>query len=90
MRKEEKGKIGGRDDECFEMSCWPIKEKQSGVDGFTDAVNGGVANEVPRASIKGGIVGLAVGCVGEEFHQRRQLQTWFWRKGRRWSTTKRI
>jgi hypothetical protein len=20
-------KIGGRDDECFEMSCWPIKEK---------------------------------------------------------------
>jgi len=43
----------------FEMSYWPIEEpeKQSGVDGFTDAVNGGVANEVPRASIKGGIAG---------------------------------
>jgi hypothetical protein len=66
------------------------QEKQSGVDGFTDAVNGGVASQVPRASIKGGIVGLAVGCVGEEFHQWWQLQTWLWRKGTRWSTTRRI
>jgi len=36
--KRRKRKIGGRDDECFEMSCRPIKEKESGVDGFTDAV----------------------------------------------------
>ena len=39
------------------------------MDGSTDAVNGGVANEVPRASIKGGIVGLAERRAGER-HRR--------------------
>src|SRR5271155_1989863 len=33
---------------------------------------------------------LAVGCAGEEFHQRWQLQTWLWRKVRTWSTTKEV
>src|SRR5271154_6168142 len=39
---------------------------------------------------KGRNCGLAVGCAGEEFHQRWQLHTWLWRKVRRWSTTKEI
>src|SRR5271163_308575 len=38
---------------------------------------------------KGRNCGLAVGCAGEEFHQRRQLQTWLRGKGR-WSTTKEV
>src|SRR5271170_4789795 len=38
---------------------------------------------------KGRNCGLAVGCAGEEFHQRWQLHTWLWRKVR-WSMTEEV
>jgi hypothetical protein len=58
------------------------------VDGFTDAVNEGAARSAKGVD-KGRKCGLAVGCEGEEFHQRWQLQTWLRRKVR-WLTTKKI
>jgi hypothetical protein len=66
-------------DEDSEIGSVVEGRRKSGVVGFTDAVKRRW-QEVARASIKGGIVGLAVGCVGEEFHLRWQLQTWLRRK----------
>jgi hypothetical protein len=63
------------------------RRKESGVVGFTDAVKWRAGKESAKGVDKGRNCGLAVGCVGEEFHQRWQLQTWLRRKGR-WTTTK--
>jgi hypothetical protein len=76
LRSEKREEI----DEDSEI-CFVVKgRRESGVVGFTDAVKRRGDNGSAKGVDKGRNCGLAVGCAGEEFHQRRQMQTWLRRE----------
>jgi hypothetical protein len=69
LRSEKREKI----DEDSEI-CFIVKgRRESGIVGFTDAVKRSGGKGSAKGVDKGRNCGLAVGCAGEEFHQRRQL-----------------